>query len=46
MTPIEVGGWTLDVDGISLLMAEALVAGALVGLLMVLVTLFYGRRSG
>lgn len=44
MTPIEVGGWVLDVDGIAGLFATAIVAGALLGVLMVLATLFYGRR--
>jgi hypothetical protein len=44
MEPIELGGWLLTVEGISALFVQASVAGAVVGVLLVLATLMYGRR--
>lgn len=43
MTPTELGGVMLTVDGLSALVASGVVAGVTLGILVVAVTLFYGR---
>jgi len=44
MTPVEVGGIMLSVEGLTALLAAAIPIGLAIGSLMVLATLMYGRR--